>query len=194
MDNNPLRHPDPRPDPFTPEGSTIFSTEETYGTRHPSRLEPKQSTLSNTQIQQRIRARVSSVPSTPIATGVPAAVTFTQKDFDTDGIWNGTTKFTIPVTGKVTGLWMMIAQVTWENTVGGTFRQIAIRKNGSASPLIASYKMAPQAQVQATPVIAFVNDPNPGDFFEIFVSHDAGVNVSIAGSTDQAYFSVIHLW
>lgn len=181
MPNHPLNH-----DPYARP-----SSEQEQGTRHPSRFEPKQQTISNTQIQQRMRANVFRAANQAIVTATPTAVSFDTKLFDTSGIWNGTTRLTIPSTGKVSGTWQVAGQVDWTADAAGSIRQVQIRKNGVTA--LKTFAQAPSvAQIQSVSVL--VNDPNPGDFYELVVTQDAGHSVNILGGQDLITFEAIHLW
>jgi len=166
------------------------SREEDWGTKHPSRYEPKQQTIGNTQPQQRMRALVFTAASPSLGAG-PTAITFDTKVFDTSGIWT-TTKLTIPSTGKVSGTWQISGQIAWPASAAGTKRVTQIRKNGTT--ILATNQFAPVAQVQIAPVQVLVNDPSAGDFYELVETQDSGGNLTIIGGQDQTFFQAIHLW
>src|SRR5437868_280242 len=97
--SNPLRSPDP----VNPFGPSSLVDEANTGTRHPSRFEPKQSSIANTQLVRNDTARVYRAGALSVATG--ATISWDTQSFDATGIWNGSTTFTIPATGKITGPW-----------------------------------------------------------------------------------------
>lgn len=174
------------------------SSEEEYGTKHPNRFEPTQRTLSSTQPQQRIRAQIARLADLAIVSGTPTAITFDTKSndtqtFDTSGIWSGT-KLTIPSTGKITGTWQIVGSVYWAGDAAGTFRQMQIRKGGGTNLAVSQFSPVANPQTQLAQVLQ--NDPKPGDFYELFVFHDAGhpVNILGGGGVCQIFFNMIHLW
>lgn len=165
-----------------------------FGTRHPSRFEPDQSTISSTQVQQRMRALIfdAATANSPVS-GVATAVTFDTAVFDTAGIGLPLgTKLTIPSTGRVTGTWLVTGQVAWPSSAAGTLRKLQIRLNGTT--ILATAQFAPVAQVQLQAVSVLVNDPSNGDFYELIVTQDSGGPLTLANGQDQTFFQAIHLW
>lgn len=165
------------PDPFA--HSTV---------RQPRRDEPLPTTRA-TQPQQRIRALVEKTGTQAITTGAAfVVVTFGVTLFDTSGIYTAN-KFTIPLTGKVTGPWLIFGQVTWAGDAAGTRRQLRLRKNNATTLRLVD--MSPVANAQSEQIQYMVNDPTPGDFYELQVSHDAGHDVNVVV---DAQFGLLHNW
>lgn len=179
-------------DPYGPRGNPRDPHDESfYGTRHPSRYEADQSTISSTQPQQRMRVLVFNAAGQSIGSGAVTAVTFDTKVFDTAGLW-AATKITIPSTGRVSGAWQINGQVAWPSSAAGTKRVLQIRKNGAT--ILATAQFAPVAQIQLQSVDVLVNDPSFGDFYELVVTQDSGGNLTLAGGQDQTFVQAVHLW
>src|SRR4029077_9015586 len=140
---------------------------------------PKQQTLGNTQPQQRIRAGVFLAANTAFGAG-PTAIAFDTKAFDTAGIWNSAvnpSRLTVPSTGKITGTWKVGGQVYWVASNTGTQRTLQLKKNGST--LLKTSIVAPSAADLTQALEFLINDPLPGDYFELYVSQDSGANRTI---------------
>lgn len=177
---------DPNPDPFARQATPLV--------RNPGRQDAKQVVVDSTRPAPRMRAHVRC-PSGSIAivTATDTFLLFDVVDFDSVGLWSVTTnRFTIPTTGRVTGPWLIHGQAKWAGSVAGTFRKLWIRRNGSTA--IRSTWFSPVANPQSLNVTALIDDPTPGDYFELMVRHDAGVNVDVLKAPDETYFSIIHLW
>ena len=165
------------PDPFA--HSTV---------RQPRREEALPTTRA-TQPQQRIRALVEKTGTQAIATGAAfVVVSFNVNLFDISGVYTAN-KFTIPSIGKVTGPWLIFGQVTWAGDVAGTRRQLRLRKNNATTLRLVD--MSPVANAQSQQLQYLVNDPTPGDFYELQVSHDAGHDVNVVA---DAQFGILHNW
>src|SRR6266704_5783448 len=107
------------PHPLNRDPYAKPASEQDFGTKHPSRFEPKQQTVGNTQPQQRMRARAhGSAATQSIPDNVLTDVVFDVTDFDTSGLRVGNT-FVIPSTGKITGTWLIRAKITWASAAAG---------------------------------------------------------------------------
>lgn len=157
--------------------------------RAPGRVEAKTVVVDSTRPTIRMRAVVEKSGNQAITTGAAfTTVTFATTLFDTVGLYTAN-KFTIPTTGKVTGPWRLFGQVTWAGDSAGTRRQLRLRKN--AATTLRTVEMSPVANPQSQLIEYIVNDPNPSDFYELQVSHDAGHDVNV---TPDAQFGIIHHW
>ena len=186
---NPLRSPDPI-DQFSPQRIINESSE---GTRHPGRFEARTASVPNTQLVRNDAVRVFRNAALSVATG--ATITWdstipkpqTALIYDTTGVWNGSTTFTIPLTGKVTGSWTIKVQVVWPGTGAGVNRQIEIRRNGS---VIATN--AGPAATTFQQISDIIYDPSRGDTVTITVVHDAGGSLALTVGSNNTFFSMIH--
>ena len=180
------------PHPLNHDPYAKPSSEQEQGTRHPSRFEPKQSTVSSTQPQQRIRARVhGSAATQSIPNNAATTLVFDTVDFDTAGLLvaNG---FKIPSTGKVTGTWLFHAHVTWAAAASG-LRLADLLANGStiARDLID----AGGSDESSIDVQILVNDPTPGTSYTVAVTQTSGGGaLNVDKDSTRTYFEVIHLW
>lgn len=178
---NPLRYPDPK-DPFSP--LSIINESDT-GTRHPNRFEPTSASIPGTQLVRNDAARWGNVAAISVVTGdLP---TFDTKSFDTVGLYNGT-KFIIPSTGKVTGAWLIKAQITWPGTGAGTVRKIQLRRNTAVFATKTGIATTTSQDIEDV-----IYDPARGDQFDIQVTHDAGGALALTVGSDQMFFSLIHI-
>lgn len=171
------------------------ASERDYGTKHPSRFEPKQQTIGSTQPQQRARARVhhSTATQSIADDGTFQVVTFnttTGLSFDTIGLLasNG---FTIPATGKITGAWWIHGQITWAAAAAGV-RELRIRKNGTTT--IAHALLAGQNNEQSVNILSLVNDPNALDSFKLEVKQTSGGALNLIKDPEKTFFEIIHEW
>lgn len=179
--SNPLRSPDPD-DRFSP---SKLINEPNTGTRHPSRFESRTSTIPDTQLVRSDYCRVYRNGALSVATG--NTVSWDGKTNDTTGLWNGSTSFIIPSTGKITGSWRIHAQVPWPGTGAGTNRQIEIRKNGT----VITTKSGPAATTYQE-ISDEIFDPSRGDTFTITVVHDAGGSLALTVGSDKCFFTLVH--
>lgn len=187
--NNPLRHEDKPFDPYI-RGSKNPALEESYGTKHPSRFEPKQSTVVPSQATRIDTAQVVRTGALSIPSGVQTKVTWSSVVFDTIGLWDNATKFIIPPTGKQSGPWLIHGEIAWDiGNIGGTARQISIYKNNS--PLRTTLG-PPGAQSQD--IWCIVNDPSANDFYEISLFQDSGGAIALNVSALTCFFEIIHPW
>ena len=152
------------------------------------------STIKSTEPQQRARARVFSsvnilVPDTSFTT-----LAFDQVDFDNIGLHTSSTKFTIPSTGRVTGLWLVHGRIFWVGTLAtGTFRVLNLMKN--TSTVLASDAKSCVSPDQCTnDVLRYINDPQPGDSYELQALQASGGNLNIIHEDWETYFEIIQIW
>lgn len=168
------------------------SQEEDFGTKHPGRFEPKQSTTSSTQPQQRIRAHVrgnASTQSIPTGAATNTVVIFDTVDFDTSGLLSSN-GFKIPLTGKVTGAWRISVHITWDAAAAG-FREVNILSNGTQ---IASDHHLGSNDQQSQNLSILVNDPTPGTVYTVAVNQTSGGPLNLLKEAVHTYFEIIHLW
>lgn len=179
--SNPLRQPDPD-DQFAP--AKIINESET-GIRHPGRFESRTASIPDTQLVRHDFARVYRNAALSVATG--AVVSWDSKTTDTTGIWNGSTTFTIPATGKITGPWKVKAQIGWTGLGGGTFRQVEIRRNN----IIVTAK-SNAATITDQDIEDDFFDLSRNDLFTITVVHDAGGSIALTVGSTRMFFSMVH--
>lgn len=167
------------------------SPEQEYGTKHPSRFEPKQSTTSSTQPQQRARVHVHSSSATQsIPSATPTVVNFNVTDFDNVGLV-ASNKITIPSTGKITGCWWIHGKGQFVKAAGGTVREVYIRKNGTTT---VAYAVAEPNTLQSLEVTLLINDPTAGDYYELLVNQDSGGAINLTTTSDKMFYEAVHLW
>ena len=179
--SNPLRSPDP--DDQFPPAKLINESES--GTRHPGRFETR-SSIPNTQLVRLDATRVYRNAALSVATG--AAVTWDSKSFDATGLWDGSTQFIIPATGKVSGIWKAHAQVWWPGSGAGTLRQIEIQRNG-----VATTRIQGPATTTSQDIEDDFFDLNRNDIFTIVLVHDAGGTLALTVGSDKCFFSLTHV-
>lgn len=180
------------PHPLNRDPFAKPSSEQDYGTKHPSRFEPKQQTVGSTQPQQRMRARVHGNAATQsIPNNASTDVVFDTVDFDTAGLLSAN-QFVMPSTGKITGAWLLHAHITWAAATLG-LREADILANGSviASDLV-DIGGADESSVD---VQILVNDPNAGTAFKVQVKQTSGGGaLNLNKSSTKTYFEIVHLW
>lgn len=181
MSDNALRQPDPI-NPFPP--NKIVDNPDT-STRNPNRTLAKPS-IPQTQLVRSDFARVYRNAALSVATG--NTISWDSVTKDTTGIFNGSTTFTIPATGKITGPWKAKAQIPWSGAGGGTVRTIEIRKNGS----VVTTKSA-LATVTYLDIEDDFFDLSRLDLFTITVAHDAGGSIALTPGSDKMFFSMVHI-
>lgn len=180
MNNNLLRSPDPI-NPF-PKSEV----------REPSRLLPKPS-IRDTVLVRMDAVRVYRSSALSVANNdfiswdsvIPNPQTALL--FDTTGIWNGNNTFTIPLTGKVTGVWTIKCQIGWPTGGAGVSRQVAIIRNGSAI----THKASP-ITILDQDISDVIYNPSPGDTIKIQVYHDAGGSLALTVGSSRTFCSIIH--
>lgn len=174
---------DPNPDPFV--------REPIIGVRNPSRAEPQGITVSSTQPQRRACARIKSSNATQsISNSTPTTVTLNTAIFDTVGLL-GTNRLVVPLTGRVSGPWLIHAKCTW--TASGTGeRKLSIVKNGSTT-LTHSHIVGSTSEASQTETI-IVYDPAPGEYYEMVVEQSSGAPLNLLTVDEHTFFEIIHLW
>lgn len=189
MSDNPLRGKDPLPDPYV-KGPLSPVNEETHGTRHPARFEPKQSTVGSTQPQQRMRAHAHhSTATQSIPSGAATDVIFDAPVYDTAGLLVAN-QFRIPTTGKITGAWLIHAHLTWEAAPAGS-REVNILKNGTQ---IMSCHNLGSNDAQSQEIFTIENDPQPGDLYKVQAFQNSGGPLNLTTDDAHSHFEIIHLW
>jgi hypothetical protein len=144
-----------------------------------------------TQPQQRARAHVHSLSATQsINSATPTVVSFNTVDFDITGLF-ASNRFTIPSLGKVTGSWQIHGHAQFVKAAGGTVRELTIRKNGATT---VAYSVVEPNTLDSLDVVLLINDPTPGDFYELVVNQDSGGALNLTTTPEKAYFEIIHLW
>lgn len=180
--SNPLRSPDPT-DPFP---VTKLINEADTGVRHPGRFEARTSSIPNTQLVRNDTARVYRNAALSVIIG--DIISWDTRSFDSTGIWNGSTSFIIPSTGKITGPWFIKSQIAWPGTGAGVLRQIEIRKNGTIICRKAGIATTTYQDISDT-----VYDPNRNDVFTITVDQDSGGPLALTVGADKTFFSMVHI-
>jgi len=159
--------------------------------RNPGRSQPKQVTVDSTRPVPRMRAHVhSSVATQSINSATPTVISFNTVDYDTVGLF-ASNKFTMPVTGKVTGAWLLHGHSQYVKAAGGTVRELYIRKNGTTT---IAYSVTEPNILNSLDALVIINDPNPGDFFELIANQDSGGAINLTTTAEKTYFELIHLW
>ena len=159
--------------------------------RNPGRSQPKQVSLDSTRPVPRMRAHVHSSSATQsINSATPTVVSFNTVDFDTVGLF-ASNKFTIPTTGKVTGTWQIHGHGQYVKAAGGTVRELYIRKNGTT---IIAYSVTEPNILNSLDVLVEINDPIPGDYFELITNQDSGGAINLTTTSEKTYYELIHLW
>lgn len=179
--SNPLRNNDPV-DQFSPDK---MIDESHSGVRHPGRFESRTSSIPNTQLVRNDTARIYRNAALSVANG--ATVVWDSKSFDSTGIWNGTTGFVIPATGKITGPWKVKAQIPWPGTGAGTVRQIEIQRNAVAVTRKAGLATSTYMDIEDD-----FYDVSRNDLFTIVVVHDAGGVLALTVGSVNCFFSMVH--
>lgn len=165
--------------------------EKDYGTKHPRRFEPSVKTIEATQPQQRARAHVhSTVATQSIPSATPTVVSFNFQDFDNVGLFTAN-RFTIPLTGKITGSWLLHGHAIFVLAAGGTVRELTLRKNGTTT---VSYSVVEPNVLDSLDVELLINDPTAGDYYELVVNQDSGGPINLTTTSEKTYFEIIHLW
>lgn len=157
--------------------------------RAPRREQPLPTTRA-TQPQQRARAHVhQSAATQSITSAAITVVAFNTVDFDTIGLF-AANRFTIPTVGKITGAWRLHGHAIFVQAVGGTVRELLLRKNGAT---VARSVVEPNV-LDSLDVDLVINDPIPGDFYELAVNQDSGGAINLTTTPENTYFEIIHLW
>lgn len=143
-----------------------------------------------TQPQQRARAHVhQSAATQSINSGAVTVVEFNTIDFDPTGLFTAN-RFTIPLTGKITGSWRIHGHAIFAQAAGGTVRELLLRKNGAT---VVRSVVEPNV-LDSLDVDLIINDPVPGDYYELAVNQDSGGAINLTTTVENTYFEIIHLW
>jgi hypothetical protein len=122
-------------------------------------------------------------------------VDFNTEDFNVGGLHDNVTansRFTIPVTDKITECWLIHAHITWAaNAAGG--RELDILNNGT---VISSTHTLGSNDQQSQDATILINDPrvNPQQYFEVQVTQTSGGALNLLTEPEHTYFEIIHLW
>lgn len=144
-----------------------------------------------TQPQQRARAHVhQSAATQSISNATPTVVAFNTTDFDTVGLFTAN-KFTIPTVGKVAGPWWIHGRAIFVKAAGGTVRELYLRKNDTVT---VAYSAVEPNTLDTLDVLLLVNDPIPGDYYELIVNQDSGGPINLTTTSEKTYFEIVHNW
>lgn len=94
------------------------------------------------------------------------------------------TKINFSVKGRVS----VSGYALFNNTAGGTYRQMYVQKNGVDAPLVFSGSIIPQGSY-AGMVTSSEMSVNSGDFIEMAVFQDSGLLINILGGNDRPYIT-----
>lgn len=111
------------------------------------------------------------------------AVTFDTEDFDTNSFHDNTTntsRFTIPA-GRA-GKYEVSGAISWAASNAGTFRLVAIYKNGSVVNQLVQFAGTNDGTIQP---IACVYDLVATDYLEVYVRQNTGGNLDVQGGIQQ---------
>ena len=142
-----------------------------------------------------VGASVYKTAAQSISNNTNTALTFTNENFDTDGIHDNssnTSRFTIP-TGKG-GKWLFIGAVSWSGNSTG-YRQITIQKNGTVASEV--YNLASVVgSVTTSQIITFIGSAVATDYFELFCKQNSGGSLNVDGDatfTNYTVFQCVYL-
>jgi|SRR3990172_6833932 len=168
-----------------------FARQPIAAVRNPGRNEPKTVLVDSTRPSQRMGAHVHSSSATQsINNTTVTVVAFNTVDFDAIGLF-ASNKFTIPSTGKVTGPWLIHGHAIFVKAAGGTARELILRKNGTTNLV---YSVVEPNTLDSLDVATLINDPTPGDFFELVVNQDSGGAINLTTVPEKTFFEIIHLY
>lgn len=174
---------DPKPDPFAKLPTDLA--------RNPGRQTAKQVAVDSTRPIPRMRAHVHSNAGTQsIPNATPTVITFNTTDYDTAGLFTAS-RFTIPRTGKVTGPWRLRGRAIYVSAAGGTVRELILRKNGATN---VDYAVTGPSTINALSVDLLINDPSPGDFYELVANQDSGGPLNLTTTPEKCFFEIVHQW
>jgi hypothetical protein len=178
--SNPLRGPDA---PYDPLANRVPF--ETNDVRKPSRFEPTQSTVRQSQMDAVLASRVARVGAVSLANAT--TISWDTKIFDDKGIWSGGTQFIIPSTGKITGPWLFHAKITWPGTGAGSNRQIDILQAG-----VSIATMQGPASTTGQEISTLVYSPKAGALYTVQVTQDSGGPLAMTVGATNMFFEVHH--
>jgi hypothetical protein len=183
---NPLRGPDKPADPYVQALKDSPLLEEHHGTRHPSRFEPKP-TIRPTQTDAVDGTHVYRNGALNVSNG--DILHWDTSLFDTQGMWNGSTTFTIPSTGKNSGPWNFSVAISWSGAGGGSLRAIDLLRNGVSIATNTGPATTISQSIHTT-----VYSPSNGDTFTVKASQDSGGALAVTVGSTNMYFEVVHPW
>ena len=132
-------------------------------------------------------ARAVSVPNQGFASGTSSAISFSAEDHDVGGFFSATsTRMNVASVGS--GRYVLSGFYEWRDSVhSGSYRRLAIRKNGS--PIVAA---ASSGTLVGGPITlnvhAIDHSSSTTHFYELVLQHDAGVQ--LVGSDGTGAFSI----
>lgn len=136
-----------------------------------------------------VGASVYKTAAQSISNNTNTALTFTNENFDTDGIHSNTTntsRFTIP-TGKG-GKWLFTAAVTFAGNATG-YRQITIQKNASVNSEV--YNLVTTVGSGSPSMgISFIADAVATDYFELYCKQNSGGALNVEGDASFPNYTV----
>lgn len=142
------------------------------------------------------RAHAYRTTSQTITTGVSAAVSFDAEIFDPQGMHDNAvnpTRLTVPASEG--GYYLFIGQVRWAAGVGGTARDLFLRKNGTTTfgPAV---RVEPASIIMTVQVVAIIQ-LSAADYVELMVVHDRGSDLDIetpASPNFQIFLQAVKLF
>lgn len=177
--------PDPRrdlkPDPYLRE--PVPRTREPWA--HES-----VGTIPAPQLQRRDRVKVTA-NSQSTTSGSQVALSFNAEVYDIGGLWAvspNPTRITMQP-GAQNGTWLMIGEAAFDTNATGA-RAVGIRQNGTTYVGLIQAAPIPSGILSTyLQVSAMVNEPKPGDYFELVVLQLSGGNLDVSGRLE-----VIQVW
>lgn len=148
--------------------------------------------VTKAKTESRSRAKAYHASAQSINNNTFTTLAFDSEEYDSASLHDTSTnnsRLTVP-SGGDTGTWMLIAQVGWASGSTGT-RRVQILKNGNA---IADALQINAAGVTIQSVVAIVNAPSVGDYFEVSVHHTQGAALNVSGGVQTTWFQAIHVW
>ena len=134
--------------------------------------------FKNIQAGQTSSAKVYNSANQSTSASTETALTFNTEDWDTDSIHDtssNTSRLTLPTSGK----WLLIGQVTWAASGGGT-RYGLIKKNGSTD--MAKVHANPNGSFDHSIQVQLIVNASAGDYFELYGYQNAGTLNVMAGA------------
>ncbi len=133
-------------------------------------------------------ALVNKLTNQNILTGTWTAVTFDNEVYDTDNLHDNAvnpSRLTVPAGWSQVRL--NCNQRSTVNALG--YRQVSIRKNGSAIPGGGLINWLP-VNINSHPTQTPALDCSPGDYFEMWFWQNSGITLKVLNSTLNTYFSI----
>lgn len=132
--------------------------------------------------------RVKRTTSQAISTGlgITTVINFTSEDFDEWNLHDNVTNNS-RITVDIDGSYHVDCWVGWEGGGGGNVRQVGFRRAGTPRAVLC---LEPKLTIGVTHDQSlsgtFINIL-AGDYFEVFVRHDAGANLNITNAVFCLY-------